>query len=87
MKASNLDNLLELRNACIFFWRLRFFKSDKVVQIRYGNIVFYAGYVAIKVDRSIEARPIDQLRKGNEVVISLYFFPKETCGAFSKKIT
>ena len=52
VEASNLDNLLELRN------------------IRYGDIVFHTAYVAINVDRN----KTDQLRKGNEVVIS------ESCG-------
>lgn len=40
-----------------------FFKSDEVLQITYGDIVFHIGYVATKVDKS----KTDQLRKGNEV--------------------
>ena len=44
-----------------------FFKSDEVLQITYGDIVFHIGYVATKVDKS----KTDQLRKGNEAYLFL----------------
>ena len=43
-----------------------FFRIEEVLHIKYGDITFHDTYVAIKVDRS----KIDQLRKGNEVVLS-----------------
>ena len=67
VEASNLDNLLNLRNVCIFLLAFAvLFRSEDVLHIKYGDITFHDTYVAIKVDRS----KTDQLRKGNEVVIS-----------------
>ena len=49
------------------FWHLLFFfRIEEVLHFKYGDITFHDTYVAIKVDRS----KTDQLRKGNEVVIS-----------------
>ena len=42
------------------------FRIEEVLHIKYGDITFHETYVAIKVDRN----KIDQLRKGNEVVLS-----------------
>ena len=67
VEASNLDNLLNLRNVCIFVLAFaRFFRIEEVLHIKYGDITFHDSYVAIKVDRS----KTDQLRKGKEVVIA-----------------
>ena len=67
VEASNPDNLLNLRNVCIFLLAFAgFFRIEEVLHIKYGDITFHDTYVAIKVDRS----KTDQLRKGNEVVIS-----------------
>ena len=68
VEASNLDNLLTLRNLCIFLLAefSGFFRIEEVLHIKYGDITFHDTYVAIKVDRS----KIDQLRKGNKVVLS-----------------
>ena len=67
VEASNLDNLLNLRNVCIFVLAFaRFFRIEEVLHIKYGEITFHDTYVAIKVDRS----KTDQLRKGKEVVIA-----------------
>ena len=67
VEASNLDNLLNLRNVCIFVLAFaRFFRIEEVLHIKYGDITFHDFYVAIKVDRS----KTDQLRKGKEVVIA-----------------
>ena len=64
--ASNLDNLLELRNLCIFLLAFAgFFRIEEVLHIKYGHITFHSGYVSINVDKS----KTDQLRKGNEIVI------------------
>ena len=41
-------------------------KIEEVLHFKYGDITFHDTYVAMKVDRS----KTDQLRKGNEVVIS-----------------
>ena len=43
-----------------------FFRIEEVLRIKYGDITFHDCYVAIQVDKS----KTDQLRKGNEVVIS-----------------
>ena len=67
VEASNLDNLLNLRNVCIFLLAFAgFFRIEEVLSIKYGDITFHDSYVVIRVDRS----KTDQLRKGNEVVIS-----------------
>ncbi|CAH3184252.1 unnamed protein product, partial [Porites lobata] len=64
----NFDNLLELRNVCIFILAYAgFFRIQEVLHIKYGDIHFNSGYVVINVDVS----KTDQLRKGNEVVISV----------------
>ena len=65
---SNFDNLLELRNVCIFILAYAgFFRIQEILHIKYGDIHFNSGYVVIIVDIS----KTDQLRKGNEVVISV----------------
>ena len=70
VEASNFNNLLELRNVFIFLLAFAgFFRIEEVLHIKYGDIAFHAGYVAISIDRS----KTDQLRKGNEVVISENF--------------
>ena len=67
VEASDLDNLLELRNVCIFLLEFAgFFRIEEVLHIKYGDIHFHNGYVAINLDIS----KADQLRKGNQVVIS-----------------
>ena len=45
---------------------MRFFRIDEVLHVRYGDIHFRSGHVAINVQKS----KTDQLRRGNEVVIS-----------------
>ena len=65
---SNFDNLLQLRNVCIFILAYAgFFRIQEVLHIKYGDIHFNSGYVVINVDVS----KTDQLRKGNEVLISV----------------
>ena len=67
VETSNLDNLLTLRNVCIFLLAfVGFFRIEEVLHFKYGDIAFHDTYAAFKVDRS----KIDQLRKGNEVVLS-----------------
>ena len=62
----NLDNLLELRNVCIFLLAYAgFFRIEEVLHIKYGDISFHSGYVVI----NLEVSKTDQLRKGNQVVI------------------
>ena len=64
---SDLDNLPELRNVCIFLLAFAgFFRIEEVLRIKYGDISFHSGYVAINLDIS----KTDQLRKGDQVVIS-----------------
>ena len=63
---SNLDNLLELRNVCIFLLAYAgFFRIEEVLHIKYGDIRFHSGYVVI----NLEVSKTDQLRKGKQVVI------------------
>ena len=73
---SNLENLFDLRNLCIFLLAYTgfFFRIEETLHIRYGDICFHGNYVAINVDKS----NTDQLRKGNEVVISKGSNP-DTC--------
>ena len=64
---SNLDNLLELRNVCIFLLAYAgFFRIEEVLHIKYGDISFHSGDVII----NLEVSKTDQLRKGNQVVIA-----------------
>ena len=58
---SNLDNLLELRNVCIFLLAMPvfFFRIEEVLNIKYGYLTIY-----------LEVSKTDQLRKGNQVVIA-----------------
>ena len=53
VEASNLDNLLTLRNVCILLLAefAGFFRIEEVLYIKYGDITFHDTYVAIKVDR------------------------------------
>ena len=72
---SNLENLLDLRNLCIFLLAYTgFFRIEEAFHIKYGDICFHDNYVAINVDKS----KTDQLRKGNEVVIAKGSNP-DTC--------
>ena len=67
VESSNLDNLLELRNVCIFLLTFAgFFRIKEVLHIKYGDVIFHDGYVAINLNIS----KTDQLRKGNQVVIA-----------------
>ena len=67
VSASNLSNLLELRNVCIFVLAFAgFFRINEVLHIKYGDVRFRSGYVAIDVTSS----KTNQLRKGSEVVIA-----------------
>lgn len=67
VSASNLSNLLELRNVCIFVLAFAgFFRINEVLHIKYGDVRFQSSYVAIDVTSS----KTDQLRKGSEVVIA-----------------
>ena len=64
---TNLSNLLDLRNVCIFVLAFAgFFRINEVLHIKYGDVRFQSGYVAIDVTSS----KTDQLRKGSEVVIA-----------------
>ena len=64
---SNLDNLLELRNVCIFLLAYAgFFRIEEVLHIKYCDISFHSAYVVI----NLEVSKSDQLGKGNQVVIA-----------------
>ena len=53
VEASNLDNLLDLSNVCIFLLAFAgFLRIEEVFHIKYRDIAFHDTYVAIKVDRS-----------------------------------
>ena len=64
---ANLSNALKLRNTCMyslaFSGLLRF---DDLIRIRRNDLVFHDGYLKIKIIKSKN----DQLRQGNEVLIS-----------------
>ena len=67
VSASNLSNLLELRNVCIFVLAFAgIFMINEVLNIKYRDVRFRSDYVAIDVTGS----KTDQLRKGSEVVIA-----------------
>ena len=67
VSASNLSNLLELRNVCIFVLAFAgIFMINEVLNIKYRDVRFRSDYVAIDVTGS----KTDQLRKGSEIVIA-----------------
>lgn len=64
---SNLDNPVELRNITLYVLSFAgFFRFDDVSRIRRNDIFFHEGFMVIKVPKSKN----DQLRRGDEVVIS-----------------
>lgn len=64
---SNLDNPAELRNVTMYVLCFAgFFRFDDISRVRRSDIFFNEGFVVIQVHKSKN----DQLRKGNEVVIS-----------------
>ncbi|XP_068738599.1 uncharacterized protein [Montipora capricornis] len=64
---SNLDNPVELRNITLYILSFAgFFRFDDVSRIRRNDVFFNEGFVVIKVPKSKN----DQLRRGDEVVIS-----------------
>ena len=53
VKPSDLDNLLELRNVCIYLITFAgFFRIEEVLHIKYGDINFHNIYIAINFDIS-----------------------------------
>ena len=74
---SDLDNPVELRNVTMYVLSFAgFFRFDDVSRIRRSDISFKEGFMIIKVLKSKN----DQLRKGDEVVISQlsgFAFPVE----------
>ena len=66
---SDLDNPVELRNVTMYVLSFAgFFRFDDVSRIRRSDISFKEGFMIIKVLKSKN----DQLRKGDEVVISQF---------------
>ena len=66
VEPSNLDNLLESRNACISLLTFAGFFRIEVLHIEYNDVIINDGYVAI----NLYICKTDQLRKGNQVVIA-----------------
>ena len=51
VEASKLNNLLYLRNVCIFLLAFAgFFRIEEVLYFKFGDITFHGTYVATKVD-------------------------------------
>ena len=64
---SNLENPVELRNITLYVLSfVDFFGFDDVSRIRRNDLFFNEGFMVIKVPKSKN----DQLRRGDEVVIS-----------------
>lgn len=64
---SNLKNLLELRNVCMFSLAFAaMLRADDLIRIRRNNIKFFPGYMTIEIEKSKN----DQLREGNVIPIS-----------------
>lgn len=67
VRQANLNNLLDLRNVCIFVLAFAgFFRIEEVLHIKRNDIRLDGDRVIIRLERS----KTDQLRLGNEVVIS-----------------
>ena len=64
---ANLDNPVDLRNITMYVLCFTgFFRFDDISRVRRSDIAFHEGFMVIQVQKSKN----DQLRKGNEVVIS-----------------
>ena len=64
---ANLDNPVDLRNVTMYvLYFTAFFRFDDISRVRRSDISFHVGFTVIQVHKSKN----DQLRKGNEVVIS-----------------
>jgi integrase len=64
---ANLDNLVDLRNVTLYVLCFSgFFRFDDISRVRRSDISFNEGFMVIQVHKSKN----DQLRRGNEVVIS-----------------
>ena len=64
---ANLDNPVELRNVTMYVLCFTgFFRFDDISRVRRSDISFHEGFMVIQVHKSKN----DQLRRGNEVVIS-----------------
>ena len=64
---ANLDNPVDLRNVTMYVLCFTgFFRFDDISRVRRSDISFHEGFMVIQVHKSKN----DQLRKGNEVVIS-----------------
>ena len=64
---ANLDNPVDLCNITIYVLCFTgFFRFDDISRVRRSDISFHEGFMVIQVQKSKN----DQLRKGNEVVIS-----------------
>ena len=64
---ANLDNPVDLRNVTIYVLCFTgFFRFDDISRVRRSDISFREGFMVIQVQKSKN----DQLRRGNEVVIS-----------------
>ena len=63
---ANLDKPVDLCNVTIYLCFTGFFRFDDISRIRRSDISFHEGFMVIQVQKSKN----DQLRKGNEVVIS-----------------
>ena len=51
VEPSNLNNLLESRNACIFLLTFAgFFRIEKVLHIEYDDVIINDGYAVINQD-------------------------------------
>ena len=64
---ANLDNPVDLRNVTMYVLCFAgFFRFDDISRVRRSDISFHEGFMVIQVQKSKN----DQLRRGNEVVIS-----------------
>ena len=64
---ANLDNPVDLRNVTMYVLCFTgFFRFDDISRVRRSDISFHEGFMVIQVQKSKN----DQLRRGNEVVIS-----------------
>jgi integrase len=64
---ANLDNPVDLRNVTMYVLCFTgFFRFDDISRVRRSDISFNEGFMVIQVHKSKN----DQLRRGNEVVIS-----------------
>ena len=60
VEGTDLSNILQLRNVCLYVLAYEgFFRSEEVLNIRMRHVHFHEGYMIIKVEKSKTDTPVN----------------------------